>query len=288
MKKIIVTLICISLFISCSSDDSNGTSVETKEFRFSSTQFEMVGEVHNASLNGAIAYVKEMKGEINSEHELMNYLENYYEEVKSSSEYPELLLNLVGDSNELDLSKPNFFASIDNTMVGRRSGDQELIDLENKIYKNIQNYLDQLNNVVSSSNVNMDDIIAIEKEADSDITLDNSDLYVLFNATAVAKSSSEYWNKNTEQWTDIIVDNVNSELKLIANVDNYNSKKLSRGWGTRIIGADVAGAVTGAVYTWWVNGVPGAGQLAYGTIIGATSAGASAGAATLELWNAIF
>lgn len=43
-------------------------------------------------------------------------------------------------------------------------------------------------------------------------------------------------------------------------------------------------APAGAVYAWWMNGVPGAGQAGYLSTIGATSASFSASSLIDELW----
>ena len=91
---------------------------------------------------------------------------------------------------------------------------------------------------------------------------------IILSAVNIGKNSLNYWYNNSQNWEPII------ESSKIITVNKPAEWKV-------IGGADVAGAVSGAVRAAVINLWPSAGQAAYGATIVSSALSASAGAAVL-------
>jgi len=115
----------------------------------------------------------------------------------------------------------------------------------------------------------------IQNLAQSQLT--ETEAQVILISVEVGKMSVAYWNEHIEEW--------NQALN-----QSQGNKFSNRSWfsWSGVAGADVAGAVGAAVTVAIVNVAPGAGQVAYGTAVVSTAAGASVGQAVSQVWNHIF
>lgn len=110
---------------------------------------------------------------------------------------------------------------------------------------------------------------SIENRANLECT--EQEKVIIISAVNVGKNSLNYWYNNAQNWENV------------GSVAGKGTKP--KAWKV-IAGADVAGAVTGAVRAAVINLWPGAGQAAYGAAIVGSALGGSAGAAVLYyLWN---
>jgi hypothetical protein len=136
-------------------------------------------------------------------------------------------------------------------------------------------YLDNLYTIINSNQTTsqvISDIEDLELSLSNSATANETDLFILLSASAIAKSSFSYWDSEQQKWSDLFADTpVEPEVA-------YGIGKE----GVRTIGgADIAGAVGGAVRAGVLAlfGPIGAGA-AFGGII-AGGIGASAGAAVM-------
>ena len=115
----------------------------------------------------------------------------------------------------------------------------------------------------------------IKNIAKLELSKENTQLVLI--ATEIGIMSSTYWSENIEKWNQLINESTSNRI----SCEDWFS------W-SEVAGADVAGGVGAAVTTAIVNAAPGAGQVAYGTAIVSTAAGASVGDAVFQVWKKIF
>ncbi len=246
MKKLIFGLIATIMFgFTCNSQ------------RYTSKDFTNIGLEHNDILNYAYNQIKDKKA--NNNKELNLSLQTYIKNIKGYS------------STELLQSQKNINSAFSNPI----NVDRNLYSNEysSEINSTVKVHLDKLFillDITSKDEFNKS-IYSLELEIEKDENLKNNDLYILFSATNVAKSSYEYWYTNIVNWQSLN--------------NNVASKK---GAGGRIVKADVAGAVAGAAAAWASNIIPGAGQVAYGSSIAGWAAGCSAYQGAMEILDSWF
>lgn len=131
-----------------------------------------------------------------------------------------------------------------------------------------------LNNAPNDFDSTINQINAIEETAQNELT--EIEAQIILAGAEIGKASLEYWRDNIDEWQQVLLDG-----------NNNNSAKSWFSWSD-VAGADVAGAVGGAVGAAVVNVIPGAGQVGYaGAIIGG-AAGGSAASAVSQIWNQYF
>lgn len=279
MKKVLLGIVGILLFVSCSSDDKKE---DTKNnFRFSPEQFKQVGELHNKSLNNAIVFLEDKKGVIDNKEELIDHLYDHYEEQKNDLHVNEqdMFINFLDKRSSLSISSLDInYSSLSKKTNGEGESFEEF---NSRVTKKISKYLDELYSILNSGTIN--GINELEMRASKDKSLNNEDLYVLYNATSVGKSSFEYWKKDEKTWNTIISVKASANLKSL--ISSTDSKISTRGWGREVLTSDAAGAAAGAMYAWWMNAAVGPGTAAYGATIGATSASSSAYALVKSMFD---
>jgi len=135
--------------------------------------------------------------------------------------------------------------------------DQVLSDFNGNNIESVTNSFEEIKNIAQSE-------------------LSEESAQVILIACEVGKMSSTYWSENIEEWNQVL--------------NGGASSGKANGWfsWSEVAGADVAGAVGAAVTTAVINAIPGGGQVAYGTAIVSTAAGASVGDAVLQVWNHYF
>lgn len=139
-----------------------------------------------------------------------------------------------------------------------------------------KSYLDQLYQIVIKEEIPVatmtQQVSSLETKISNDMSLNNTQLAILFSATSTAKSSLSYWAGNSQKWS------------------TYGGSQAAKamGPGDGVGAADVGGAVGAAVTTWMANAVPGAGQIAYGGAIVTGAVAASAAKAVENLINSWF
>src|SRR5690606_2227937 len=123
------------------------------------------------------------------------------------------------------------------------------IDVSENLYsgKNIElvsghckEILDNLHSILFSDNeigLIVKNIESMEESAYKNSNLTNSDLYVIFTATSVAKNTIVYWNENYNEWEEALNKRENSLYSL------SSTRKKSPGRHVAEVGAaDVGGA----------------------------------------------
>ncbi|QMU63237.1 MAG: hypothetical protein GKR88_02400 [Flavobacteriaceae bacterium] len=130
-----------------------------------------------------------------------------------------------------------------------------------------------LNNAPNDFGATINQLNLIEETAQNELS--EIDAQIILASAEIGKASLEYWRDNIDDWQQVL---------------SSESNRSGRGWfsWSDVAGADVAGAVGGAVGAAIVNVVPGAGQVGYaGAIIGG-AAGGSAASAVSQIWDHFF
>lgn len=283
MKKIkcLILPMILALVISCEKENNLNESFVKQEkleetVRYNAQDFNFVGEVHNEELEATFNYISSEINDIHSQEQLLLKIDNFYTQLLLNMEYGENFTDFIANENFVYLEELQY---IDFS-------NKELGEQTKFILNTIRTYLNELEDAVDNASIS--DIEKVEREIYRDKDITNKELFVFYSISSVAKSSLEYWYENNLKWIQLILEVKNKEQEM--EVNNENPKKVikswppKRDWGLRVAKQDAMGAGAGAAYAWWMNAAPGAGQLAYGTAIGATSASFSAAALIDELW----
>lgn len=209
MKRLFFGLIATVMF-----------SVAGNAQRFQANEFSKVGLEHNRMLD--IAYNKILNEKILNENKEI-VLKTLVEELKNNEKSEKQLT--IG----IDLLNKSFQSLPKKGLV------TELPNLKNfNLNEKVSKYLEKLFTIIeldNSKDFNMN-LISLEKEISSDLSLKNEELYILFSATNIARYSNTYWVENSNKW-------------LMLNPKNVSSNTAQR--GRKIVRADVLGGVGGAV-----------------------------------------
>ena len=290
LKKVIFSIFGMALlatgFVACSSDDNattkNEEKVEVNEVksnsveRFHYSDFEFIGVEHNAILGGVLEDI--IKDSNIKNEDLGIEMSNYIFE-KSSK--------LISSDKEVEYSKH----VIDEMIYNPIDVTKNLYPIEKQdiLSDNSKVVLDELHKVLFSENeisIMINDIEEIERLSYNDVNLTNSDLYVIFTATSIAKNTIEYWEVNYDNWSSALKER---ESLLENNYTLLAARKKGIGRHfAEIVAADVGGGVFAAAGAWIVNVVPGWGQIAYGGAIVMGAVSGSGGVATLKIADQIF
>lgn len=253
MSKILFNLVAIMLI---------GISITAQE-RFTSSDWEFVGEQHNEQLEDVYQYIKNTpsirkKG-------IMEHIKKYMIDKVNKTSEPKN----VKEQTVRNIEKNAYaFGTLKNLYPDATTA--------NYLTNDEKQILNDLFNIVIDDKLSASDIKSKVEELESEISskksLNNTQLATLFSATNTAKYSAVYWEKNTGKW-----------MNLGGGVNRAASCCLDG-----VLGADAAGAVTGALGAWAVNVVPGAGQVAYGSAIVGGAAIASIGKGVENFVNSWF
>ncbi|WP_461641629.1 hypothetical protein [Labilibaculum euxinus] len=141
----------------------------------------------------------------------------------------------------------------------------ETINSNNEFLSHAQtDILLDCNDILTSSDNDVNNTIAaLDVLQETVKSLPEDDQYVISAALEIAEQSAKYWSDNLNDWETAL------------NGDDFTRTK---GWFSfkNVVIADVAGAVSGAVYAAIANAIPGAGQVAYGASILTAAAAGSA------------
>lgn len=228
--------------------------------RYTSKDFISVGIEHNIMLNVAYETILNKKLNNDNKSEIIPFLKDSFLENKnltdSEKEAGLIFLNNLG--KEMPNIDQNFYSFSNSSQIS----------------KNALPYYDKLYSIVMSEGLSVEDfnisIQKLESEIYNDKNIDNKQLLIFYSGTNVAKYTNLYWEENFIKWEQL----------------NSTNNTLSRkGRGRRVVGADVGGAIGGAVTCWMMNAVPGAGQVGYGGAIACGAVGASIGEAVNQLMD---
>ncbi|WP_405206774.1 hypothetical protein [Aquimarina sp. LLG6339-5] len=285
-----ILVFCLSLFaISCSKDSVDFYETETvleeeniflKEsnrdnFRYTPEQFSEIGVQHNLVLEQLYKKLKKDKDNHNVTIIDDKSLSDFLKKELSNSEY-QIGKNIISQQtmNEFVETGIQTFREVKNVQDLKLNNEK------------IKNYMISLENIVKENIDVVSRIKSVESKIEKDLSLSNKDLYILFSATSVGKSSSEYWSQNTMMWLEEL-----NTRKGTSNVQSRVSGDCS--WWTlsgpnscvgQLAGAvvigDIIGAGTAALGALAVNVIIGPGQVAYGAAVlgGGVSTSAAAGA----------
>lgn len=241
---------------------------------FLTKDFDNIGVMHNKDLDELYTGLKNLKA--NNSTILDSTRTQYIDIVKN------LLTDQIKSENFSDKEKNIIFSvfsshskTLSTVNVSYLSSSPQSHKLyeeyANSLTTNQKQILDELQLILSKNETVLEMTKSIEDLEKSAATrVDEKELFVIYCATSVAKSTSKYWYENLSKW---------QMLKTKDNIQVNSIKTLktsSYGWND-LIGDDVAGAVGGAVGAAIVNLVPGPGQIAYGTAI---AGGAAANSVT--------
>jgi hypothetical protein len=211
--------------------------------RYTSSQFDKIGKEHNRMLDVAYDNIVAKNITNATKTELIPILQESLGAVYTYS------------TVDLTLGKKNI-AEIGKTPINI---DKNFYTIENatEISQPTRIYLDKLHNLVMLQTLTAAQIVTGIEKLENDIYADgkinNEQLLIFYSGSFVAKNSTIYWDSNITKWENL-------------------SSPIHRVRPKRILGADVGGAVIGAVGAALVNVVPGAGQVAYGSAIVAGAA----------------
>lgn len=245
MKKLILTIAIVISFLNISFAQ-----------RYDAKDFVYVGVEHNRLLEVSYNAIVSNKMTKSSKGDLITILQESVKQQKGYSDADlELGLKNLAEISAIPYSIEENFHSCPNF---------------NEIGTNAVTYFDELHKVVMTEKITSKELTAavekLEAAIYNDRKIDNKSLLIFFSASNVAKYSTMYWEQNSTKW------------------ENIEPSIEGRG-GRRVAGADVAGAIGGAVTCWMANMVPGAGQIAYGGAIACGAVGASICAAADLLMN---
>jgi hypothetical protein len=277
LSRVAFAIVLSLTFIACSNEAEENNNLQE---RVSSKQLEIVGIEHNQRLKETFDFLTENKKILSksSKIEKQEILEGFLiSKINSNTKYDKRF-------NEFTVKYTrDIFINLKNK--SKLSFENKTNELAYELSKKETFFLTELQNILTTSttlNQINEKIDNLNIEIENDAELNNEQLILLFSATQTAKYSCNYWAYEMENWN---------------NLNSKEAGKLSQKCGEpgcytdtvgTIAGADVAGAIGGAVGAVAVNVIVGPGQVAYaGAIIGTAVAG-SVGAAVLEFfswWN---
>lgn len=265
---ILGTAILASGLWACSNDENNERTetiqkIEAKyndNFRYSSSDFNIVGETHNTELENAYEYLLIESLDNESKKDFIEDLDNYFLNLLPKIQYGNTYVNFISNKQFVTFKDFNNYVFL----------DEELSFKTDVTLSNLDHYLLRLESLIDNSAIS--EISELESDIYNNENISNEELFVFYNISSVSKYSMRYWKENDVKWNNLI--------------SKYNTKSNppKDGWSGRVLKQDAMGAGAGAAYAWWVNAAPGAGQIAYGTAIGATSASFSAASLIDEFW----
>jgi hypothetical protein len=191
--------------LSTCSDGTVDSSNNNSDLAQLEAQFSSVGKVHNAGLKRIYNSIKN-NGEINSREDLFNtidksgrnFLRNHYDSDILQSEainsFSEGFKSIRG-LNPTTLNKK--FTTFDSTT--NESTPEQLNTEQKKLLKKVINVLTKNDELPVIQN-KLDDI---NEEAANKLN-SKKELTPIVVATTVAEASFEYWQKNMDDWQDII------------------------------------------------------------------------------------
>jgi hypothetical protein len=229
ITKITFVLFLISLMFSCSQDDNtsnqenNDSLSRNSKIRIKALDLEYLGVEHNRVLDNYFQGVVQNNIKLNETKQFAyNTISQSVNIYETSIQDSNLILVLVDRYMDTSLDFSNSF--------------YRNFEIEAEISSNLQTYLDELHSYVYNENETISETLSninnLERSAESDLNLNNKDLAILFSGTNIAKHSLKYWDINLINW-------------------NRHGSAMQRGFWDDIrdvAGADVAGAVGGAVY----------------------------------------
>lgn len=255
-------------FTSCDKSELSSTPESLSKKEIQNLAFK-----HNQSLDITFNSLNELKKELKGDVDLSKVLDNTKESLNRS--YDEIFSQYDDVKTAIEFSDREISKYYDSAFVS-----SPIVSVVNKYFnhltENQRRLLIECNAALSNPNSSLNQIINrlnnIAAKAKNELTSDDAQIILI--ATEVGKMSVTYWNKNFSKWETLISGQNNLKGKWF----NWNN----------VTGADISGAVEGAVGAVFLNAVPGGGQVSYGgTILGAAAAG-SAGNAVSQIWNHYF
>lgn len=280
MKKRILTffglviIIGTTFFISCENENSQSEDLSALKLEMVN-KYNVVGENHNRNLSLIFQDIKNKNITISTKEKFIEDFNVSLIKVVSNSNISKKYN--IPQSEILKLTNKNYQAQFDQYKSNSSNYKHESLSIELK---------DLLERLIAISN-NKELTIAEERELinyldnEAVINLRNeSDLNIYFGASSVAKYSFQYWANNIDQWISLlnkINPNKNKDEDEKDNTSPYDHELLDG-----VVGADVGGAVTGALAASLTGPV---GWVA-GGLIG--SSAASSGKFVENAWNYFF
>jgi hypothetical protein len=277
MKNLLKSILPIFFILMVSScQDQNDKLIQKIEV-LSMVEIQAIAEEHNEALQQTLIGLKESqisKVEDPKEMEkILNRELNFFYE----SHFNANNLNDAKNYSEKEVLK--FFSRANSNLrtngmtpieivIDEASG--KLSDEQIKLLLDIDIILNSIASDINSALTLLDEL---EDKAIN--TLTEEEAQVIPIGAEVEKTSITYWYENMDEWDEVINSNEGAR----------NSR--TKGWfsWSEVGGADVAGAVGGAVGAAAVNVVPGLGQASYGAAIVGGATAASAADAVIQAWK---
>jgi len=190
-----------------------------------------------------------------------------------------LSLEVFGADNAEIISKTNakFLYNLNNGVDKNIAESINIIKSSNLANSELEDFLVNMINECKTVELTRGKVYFSSKKEDANKRFSGEDLKLALIGINTGLSSFEYWNNNIEKWNSLS--------------GNQNSNEAARAAGPGVGGADVGGAVAGAI--WCGTGgtlfLPGVGTVT-GAVAGGVAGGlyASTAAAASSLWNALW
>jgi len=280
MKKITFLLIAFAIvIISCNKQKETFVDETSNPNLLTLEEISNLAIEHNNALNSVLIGLKERevsyaKNKENIEFILNEELEKFYQDnISDASEQNDAILQ----------SKKEVSRFIKKGRSQKLSRSAALSSIEEVIEEYSSNltegqikYLKELDLVFKTSGNDVDLIITELNRIMYSVRqeLSAEEAQIILAGTEIGKASIQYWSENIDEWK-----------KLLGEGGSPQTRWFS--W-SELAGSDVAGAVGGATTAAVVNLLPGAGQVAYGSVILGGAAGTSATDAVMQVWNHYF
>ena len=280
MKYILKNMFLITIsaiFITCDKEYVN----DKDNFNLlSMEEIQMFGIQHSEALDYMLEGLKLNRASSLESSEQMEMLINqelgvFYEKLFSSSQ--EILV--VNDYSRNEVSKHFNRAKTKNYTQLSDISPIEITIEENDGSLSLEQIrlLRELDLALASNNSNIVETLAKPENIQLKATfLPEIEAQIILIGVEIGISSLSYWNENLGEWEKVL--------------NGSNNSGRVEGWfsASEVVGADVAGAVGGAVAALAINLIPGPGQVAYGAAIIGGAVGASVADAVLQVWNHFF
>ncbi|TWR28479.1 hypothetical protein FPZ42_04465 [Mucilaginibacter achroorhodeus] len=281
-SALIVTAALSLTWAACQKGSNSGVAPT----KFDQKQFDEIGIVHNRSVDSTYRVLLAMKTnhQLNfSKDELVSFVRNgMLNNLKIQGTNPKVIIALNSAlSGQSVIIKDNYARKI-NSISDVQITTYYTDSLAAKLTVNQKQVLDKLLYVMTDNSATFEEtksqINSLETNAKSELS--DTELPAILASISVAKYTIVYWHDNYDKWVSLL----SSSNKVSTQSIKTNAAEAGPGFSWRNVGAaDVGGAATGAVATWWLNIAAGPGQVAYGAAIGSGAASASVGNAVYQL-----
>lgn len=281
MKKLHIIFLTILTIVLVSCENEN-ESLVNKTNLLSAEEIKNIANEHNLVLDFVFNSLKSTDiSKVTKKEDLINVLnrgtESYFSSTLNDKELIKKAVNLSAKEINNYLYTNNNIAKKNTNLSPINKVISNNLNLLNEKQIKLLKQCDEILSKFNGNNINLINESFQELKKLAKLELSEKDAQVILIASEVGIMSSIYWSENIEKWNNVL--------------NNGTSNKIARkswfSWSD-VVGADVAGGVGAAVTTAIINAAPGAGQVAYGTAIVSTAAGASVGDAALQIWKKVF